>query len=144
MLVRQILKLKPDGTLHSIPPDATIAEAAEELSARRIGVLIVSSDGLHLDGILSERDIVRELGRRGSGCLADAVSTAMTRDVATCACSDDADSVLQRMNDGRFRHLPVIEDGAMIALISQGDVVKAQLSELSMEKAALQDMIMGH
>lgn len=144
MLVRQILRLKPDAAVHSIPPETTLAEAAEELSARRIGVLIVSGDGTTLDGILSERDIVRELGRRGVSCLDDRVSEVMTRDVATCVCGDDAEAVLQRMNDGRFRHLPVIEDGALIALISQGDVVKAQLSELSMEKAALQDMIMGH
>ncbi|MBC7154886.1 MAG: CBS domain-containing protein [Rhodobacteraceae bacterium] len=144
MLVSQILRSKPDGTVYSIPPDATLAKAAEELSARRIGVLIVSRDGTSLEGILSERDIVRELGQRGPSCLSDRVADVMTRDVATCLSSDDAEAVLQRMNDGRFRHLPVVEGGVLIALISQGDVVKARLSELHMEKAALQDMIMGH
>jgi CBS domain-containing protein len=144
MLVKQILKLKTNSAVHTIPADATLGEAAEELSARRIGVLVVSDDGRTVQGILSERDIVRELGRKGALCLADRVGDVMTRDIITCTCQEDGDTVLQRMNDGRFRHLPVMEDGVLLALLSQGDVVKAQLSELSMEKSALQDMIMGH
>jgi len=97
-----------------------------------------------LDGILSERDIVRELGKRGTGCLAEPVAGMMTKTLITCAPSDNADAVLGMMTKGRFRHLPVMESGAMIGLISIGDVVKARLSELSMEKDALEGMIMGH
>lgn len=144
MLVKQILSLKPDGAIHTISSDATLGEAAEKLSVHRIGVLVVSDDGTRVDGILSERDIVRELGRKGAVCLSDRVGDVMTREVATCSCHEDGDTVLERMNAGRFRHLPVVEDGGLLALLSQGDVVKAQLSELSMEKSALQDMIMGH
>lgn len=144
MLVRQILKLKANAEVHTISADATLGEAAKTLSERRIGVLVVSDDGRAVQGILSERDIVRELGRKGALCLDERVGDVMTREIVTCVCHEDGDTVLQRMNDGRFRHLPVIEDGVLLALLSQGDVVKAQLSELSMEKSALQDMIMGH
>ena len=93
---------------------------------------------------MSERDIVRELGRRGASCLADKVSDLMTKKLVGCARDDSTDAVLTKMTEGRFRHMPVLEGGEMVGLISIGDVVKARLSELSMEKEALQGMIMGH
>ena len=114
------------------------------LSEKRIGAVIISLDGEVAEGILSERDIVRELGKRGTGCLTDTVDDLMTRNLQSCTSSSTADQVLAQMTDGRFRHLPVIEDGKMIGLISIGDVVKARLSELSMERDALADMVMGH
>uniref|UniRef100_UPI0024921899 CBS domain-containing protein n=1 Tax=Litoreibacter halocynthiae TaxID=1242689 RepID=UPI0024921899 len=95
-------------------------------------------------GILSERDIVREIGKRGAGCLSETVDSMMTKKLVTCSKSDRADSILSTMTDGRFRHMPVIEDGEMVGLITLGDVVKARLSELAMEKDALEGMIMGH
>lgn len=144
MLVQQIVRGKSVKDIHTITPDMTLSDAAQELSVRRIGVLIVSEDGRTLAGILSERDIVRELGRRGPGCLSDTVAQVMTRDVLCCACADDVDAVLQKMSQGRFRHMPVIEKGEIVGMISQGDVVKAKLDELAMEKDALQGMIMGH
>ena len=143
MLVSQILKSKSDDGVVTVPPGTTVAQAAEMLSARRIGAVVISSDGKTLAGILSERDVVRELGRRGASCLTEAVEGIMTARVVTCRRDDRADDVLQTMTDGRFRHLPVVEDGQMIGLISIGDVVKARLSELSMEKAALEGMIKG-
>ena len=143
MLVSQILKSKSDDGVVTVPPGTTVAQAAEMLSARRIGAVVISSDGKILAGILSERDVVRELGRRGASCLTEAVEGIMTARVVTCRRDDRADDVLQTMTDGRFRHLPVVEDGQMIGLISIGDVVKARLSELSMEKAALEGMIKG-
>ena len=143
MLVSQILKSKASDKVLTIAPDATVAEAARILSERRIGSLVVSTDGRTLQGILSERDIVREMGARGVGCLTERVEEMMTRDVVTCSCNDMADDVLARMTQGRFRHLPVVEDGAMVGLLSIGDVVKARLSELSMEKDALEGMIKG-
>ena len=94
-------------------------------------------------GILSERDIVRELGKRGAACMADTVDV-MTRDVYGCAPGDNADIVLQTMTSKRFRHLPVMEDGRMVALISIGDVVAARLTELELEKNALTGMIAGY
>ena len=143
MLVSQILKSKSDDGVVTVPPGTTVAQAAEMLSSRRIGAVVISSDGKILAGILSERDVVRELGRRGASCLTEAVEGIMTARVVTCRRDDRADDVLQTMTDGRFRHLPVVEDGQMIGLISIGDVVKARLSELSMEKAALEGMIKG-
>jgi CBS domain-containing protein len=143
MLVRQILKSKGTDAVLTIRPDATVAEAARILSEKRIGCLVVSSDGARPDGILSERDIVREAGRRGPECFQDSVRSMMTGTVQTCGCDDLADAVLTQMTEGRFRHLPVMEDGRMIGLISIGDVVKARLSELAMEKDALEGMIAG-
>jgi CBS domain-containing protein len=142
--VSQILRVKTQTGVSTIKPGSTVAAAAELLSSMRIGALIVSSDGARPDGILSERDIVRELGRRGGACLNDRVEAMMTRNLVSCAPDDRADSVLQKMTDGRFRHMPVMKDGEMIGLISIGDVVKARLSELAMEKEALEGMIMGN
>ena len=143
MLVSQILKSKSDDRVVSVRPGTTVRQAAEMLSTRRIGALIISSDGKILTGILSERDVVREIGRLGAACLDETVEAIMTARVVTCRRDDRADDVLQTMTDGRFRHLPVVEDGIMVGLISIGDVVKARLSELSMEKDALEGMIKG-
>jgi CBS domain-containing protein len=144
MLVSQILKSKANDQVMTVLPQMTVAEAAAILSEKRIGTLIVSRDGQSADGILSERDIVREVGKRGAICLQDMVSTAMTPNPVSCTRQDTADGVLQTMTDGRFRHLPVVEGGRMVGLISIGDVVKARLAELSMEKSALEGMIMGN
>ena len=143
MHVRQILRFKGSDRVLTIRPDATVAEAAKVLSECRIGSLVVSADGRHLVGIISERDIVREMGRRGVGCFEERVEEMMTQKVETCVADDQAVEVLTKMTDGRFRHLPVVENGELIGLISIGDVVKARLSELSMEKDALEGMITG-
>lgn len=143
MLVQQILKSKSDDGVVTIPPGTSLAEAAGVLAARRIGAVVVSPDGKRVAGILSERDIVRELAAKGAGCLSETVDGVMTRDIVTCRRDDSSDSVLARMTKGRFRHLPVVEDQQMVGLISIGDVVKAQLSELAMEKEALEGMIKG-
>lgn len=146
MLVNQILKAKKGGTdgVVTIAPGATVRDAIEMLSARRIGALVVSDDGVSVKGILSERDIVRELGKRGTDCLVDTVEALMTRAIYGCAADDSADKVLETMTKGRFRHMPVMEGDRMIGLISIGDVVAARLSELQLEKDALTGMIMGH
>ncbi|KAF0171282.1 MAG: hypothetical protein FD162_3102 [Rhodobacteraceae bacterium] len=143
MLVSQILKLKSDDGVVTLPPGTPVARVAEVLSARRIGAVVISPDGKQLGGIVSERDIVREVGRRGSTCLTDTVESIMTAKVVTCTRADNTNDILQKMTDGRFRHVPVLEGGELIGLISIGDVVKARLSELSMEKDALEGMIKG-
>ncbi len=143
MLVQQILKSKPQGEVVTIAPGASLAEAAELLSSRKIGAVVVSPDGKAVAGILSERDIVRELGQRGASCMADSVDDIMTAEIMTCTRGDTTDAVLNSMTDGRFRHMPVMEDGEMVGLISIGDVVKAQINELSNEKQALEGMIRG-
>ena len=142
MHVRQILGLKGGSDVVTIERGSSIAEAARLLSEKRIGALVVVDGDAPL-GILSERDIVRELGQRGSTCLNDEVDALMTRKMVSCAPSETADEVLAKMTEGRFRHMPVMEDGRMTGLISIGDVVKARLSELSMENNALEDMIKG-
>ncbi|MDH5529738.1 MAG: CBS domain-containing protein [Paracoccaceae bacterium] len=144
MLVDQILKSKSDTGVVTIAPGMSIAAAAELLSSKRIGAVVVSKDGVSPLGILSERDIVRELGKRGTGCLTDQVDALMTRKLVSCAPNDLADAVLAKMTEGRFRHMPVMKGEQMVGLISIGDVVKARLSELAMEKEALTGMIMGN
>ena len=145
MLVHQILKAKANEGVMTVGPDATIAEAADILAEKRIGTVVVSEDGKAALGILSERDIVRELARSGSGCLTRSVSDYMTRNLVTCTAQSSTDEVLKKMTDGRFRHMPVVDDeGALTGLITLGDVVKARLTELAMEKDALEGMIMGH
>lgn len=143
MLVSQILKSKSDEGVVSVAPGTTLGTAAEVLSSRRIGAVIVSTDGKRVSGILSERDIVRELGRRGPSCLMDKVDTVMTAKIISCAREDRVHDVMQKMTDGRFRHMPVMEGDIMVGMISIGDVVKARLSELAMEKDALEGMIKG-
>lgn len=144
MLVHQILNAKSGKGVVTIPPGTTVAAAAELLSARKIGAIVVSVDGKVPAGILSERDIVRELGRRGPSCMSRPVDDMMTRTLVGCTRKDAADEVLTKMTEGRFRHMPVMEGDHMVGLISIGDVVKARLAELAMEKQALEGMIMGH
>lgn len=143
MLVQQVLKSKGDDGVVTVVPGTTVAMTAELLSTRRIGAVIVSPDGKRVAGILSERDIVRELGRRGADCLADLVEALMTTKLVTCHREDRIDDVMRRMTDGRFRHMPVMEGDEMVGLISIGDVVKWRLMELSAEKDALEGMIKG-
>lgn len=144
MLVSQILRSKASEEVLTIRPEATVADAARLLSERRIGSLVVSTDGRRALGIISERDIVREMGARGVGCFTEMVEEMMTRGVITCGLNDLADDVLSTMTRGRFRHLPVVENGEMVGLISIGDVVKARLSELAMERDALEGMVKGY
>ncbi|WP_334195354.1 CBS domain-containing protein [Pararhodobacter sp.] len=143
MLVSQILKSKDSGVI-TITPGATLHEVVELLSTRRIGAVVVSSDGKKVKGIISERDIVRELGRAGPACLDQKVDSVMTRAIYGCAPGDTTDSVLETMTTRRFRHMPVMEDNVMVGFISIGDVVAARLSELQMERDALTGMIMGN
>lgn len=144
MLVSQILKSKQLHDIVTVPPTMTVSEAARILSEKGIGTVVVSSSGDTADGILSERDIVREIGARGAGCLTHTVSTLMTSKLVTCSANDLADEVLKKMTEGRFRHMPVLDGEKLTGIISLGDVVKARLMELSMEKDALEGMIMGH
>jgi CBS domain-containing protein len=144
MLVKQILKSKGDVGVISVTPDTPVSEAASILAERRIGGLVVSADGKSADGILSERDIVRALAVRGASCLQETVSEMMTRKPLCCSQQDTSDAVLGRMTDGRFRHMPVVEDGALVGIVTIGDVVKARLDELALEKTALEGMIMGY
>lgn len=146
MLVKQILSLKSAklADIVTISPDKTVADAVALLAEKRIGAIVVSQDGKRPDGILSERDVVRELARDGRAVLGRSVSDLMTRDISTCGTAEDALTILERMSQGRFRHLPAVdEDGNMLGIISIGDAVSARLKELNAEKEALTGMIMG-
>lgn len=142
MLVQQILKSK-GGAVFTTQPDTLISDAAAILSREKIGVLIVSPGDGRVVGILSERDIVRSLGERGAACLSQTVESLMTRDLTYASLSDSGENIARQMSEGRFRHMPVLEDDKLIGIVSQGDVVKARLEELTMENESMQDMIMG-
>lgn len=144
MLVYQILKSKPDDAVVTVKSGSLVSEAAKILSDRKIGTVVISQTGKDAKGILSERDIVRAIANSGASCLMDKVDTYMTSKLVTCSRDESADNVLKMMTEGRFRHMPVVEAGDMVGLITIGDVVKARLSELAMEKDALEGMIMGH
>ncbi|WP_424833766.1 CBS domain-containing protein [Ruegeria sp.] len=145
MLVQAILQSKATDGVVTVTPSATVSEAAQILADKRIGTVVVSEDGGQTaTGILSERDIVRELAASGSGCLSKAVSDYMTRDLITASRQDSVQDILSQMTEGRFRHMPVVEEGQLVGIVTLGDVVKAQLAELAMEKDALEGMIMGH
>ncbi|MEM8823190.1 MAG: CBS domain-containing protein [Pseudomonadota bacterium] len=144
MTVARVLSHKAVSGVHTILPDATIADAVSELSERRIGALVVSADGKTPVGILSERDIVREMSREGGAILVKKVSDLMTKDVKTCICEDRAEDMLKAMTVGRFRHMPVMRDGTLVGVISLGDVVKTRLDEVKVERDAMEAMIAGH
>lgn len=143
MLVRQILAMKGGGKVETIASSTNVSDAVSQLSEKKIGALVVSDDGVLPLGILSERDIVRELGRRGGSVMSQTVSDLMTKNLISCVAEESADQVLTKMTEGRFRHMPVMDGDEMVGLISIGDVVKARLSQLSMEKDALEGMIRG-
>lgn len=145
MLVQQILGDKAVGGIVMLTSSDTLTDAARLMSEKRIGTVVVSDDGGKTPhGILSERDIVREIGASGPDCMTRTVGDVMTRNPKTCSPSDHSVKILSMMTEGRFRHMPVMQDGAMIGLVSIGDVVKGRLSELAAERDALQGMIMGY
>jgi CBS domain-containing protein len=143
MLIAQILAGKGRDVI-STRPEATIDEVAHLLNDKRIGAVVVLDAGRQLCGIISERDLARGLARHGAALLRMQVADLMTRDVVTCAPEDDLQTLMQRMTEGRFRHLPVVKDGSLSGIISIGDVVKHRLQELEVETHMLQDYIHGN
>lgn len=143
MNVKKIIGDKAVQAVETISEQETLSAAVAILAERKIGALIVSDGAGGVGGIISERDIVRRLAVDGADCLATPVSAAMTKKVSACDPADSAVSILQRMTDGRFRHMPVVEGGQLIGVISIGDVVKARMSEIEMENQAMEDMIKG-
>ncbi|SDR94073.1 CBS domain-containing protein [Bradyrhizobium canariense] len=139
MTVRTILDSK-GHQIQSVEPDARLAAAIKILGERKIGALLVMDKG-RLEGILSERDIVRVLGDRGAAVLDEPVSAVMTRKVISCKQSDTVSAIMEMMTLGKFRHLPVVEDGRVVGLISIGDIVKQRVQEYENEQAALRDYI---
>jgi CBS domain-containing protein len=139
MTVCAILSAKGHQVV-SVEPDVKLATAVKLLSERRIGSVLVMS-GTRIDGILSERDVVRALDQRGAGALDEPVSAAMTRKVVSCRLSDTVTYLMEVMTSERFRHLPVVEDDRLVGLVSIGDVVKLRVQEYEAEQEALRDYI---
>jgi CBS domain-containing protein len=139
MTVRAILDSKGHH-VQSVEPDAKLSAAIKLLGERKIGAVLVMNGG-RIEGILSERDIVRVLGERGAGVLDEPVSAVMTRKVVSCRSADTVAAIMEMMTLGKFRHLPVLEGEKVVGLISIGDVVKWRVGEYEMEQEALREYI---
>jgi CBS domain-containing protein len=139
MTVRSILNTKGHQIV-SVEPDVKLSAAIKLLGEKKIGAVLVMNQ-TRVEGILSERDIVRVLGDRGAGVLEEPVSSVMTRKVVSCKETDTVAEIMETMTTGKFRHLPVIDNGRVVGLISIGDIVKWRVREYETEQEALRDYI---
>jgi CBS domain-containing protein len=140
MLISHILLAK-GAKVHTLPGEASLREAAQALAANRVGAVVVVNEKGGPIGVLSERDIVREVGRRGADALAAPVSAAMSTTVITAEPNETVDEGLGRMTDRRIRHLPVVIDGRLAGIVSIGDLVKARIEAVEQDAAALREYI---
>lgn len=143
MLIAHVLRDK-GAIVHTLTVEATLHHAAQELNVRKVGALIVVDLEGELVGVISERDVVREVARRGADAMQDKVSAVMTRKVITAGMDETIDECLERMTDRRIRHLPVIEAGKLVGIISIGDLVKHRIAAVEAEAAAMQAYITTH
>jgi CBS domain-containing protein len=140
MIVKSIL-IGKQGNVATIEPTADLAAAIKLLAERRIGAVVILGADHRIVGILSERDIVRAIAELGPTALHESVGQIMTRDVKTCSEGDTIESLMDRMTTGKFRHMPVVEQGQLVGIVSIGDVVKNRVEEIEGEAAALRDYI---
>jgi CBS domain-containing protein len=140
MIVKSIIEIKGRDVV-TMEPGASLDTAAKMLAERRIGAVIVLGADARVVGILSERDIVRALAERGTGAMNEPLSQVMTRKVVTCTLDETIHSIMERMTAGKFRHLPVMEQGHLVGIISIGDVVKHRIVEIEQESDALKNYI---
>jgi CBS domain-containing protein len=136
VIIGQILKSKGRGVM-TASPDDSIQEIAMRLASRKIGAIVVVGEGGKVIGIISERDIIRLIAEHGAGALAMPARDGMTREVVSCTRESTLDEIMETMTKGRFRHIPVIEDGALVGIISIGDVVKHHTAEVELEVTAM-------
>ena len=134
MRIEDVIRNKGDRTVATIEPTATVAELVRVLVEKRIGALVVSADGEHIDGIVSERDIIRGLAERGGAVVEALVSDLMTADVHTADPDGEVEDVAHSMTIHRIRHMPVPVEGRMVGLVSIGDVVKHRIDQLTDER----------
>ncbi|EWY37719.1 histidine kinase [Skermanella stibiiresistens SB22] len=142
MHVAAVIKRK-GSTVISITPERTIAEAANLLTENRIGAVLVLDGGEGIRGIISERDIVNALSKHGATAMSRRVEEVMTREVKHCSPNDTIAEVMTVMTKRRFRHLPVVDDGKLLGMISIGDVVKQRLDETELEVETLRGYVTG-
>jgi CBS domain-containing protein len=140
MRVSDVIRGK-GSTVVTVEPDSDVRTLLSVLADHGIGAVVVSSDGSAVDGIVSERDIVRALAERGAAIISDPVRNIMTAAVTTCSMDTHVDELMTMMTQGRFRHLPVVVDGHLAGLVSIGDIVKSRVGELEQEREALSKYI---
>jgi CBS domain-containing protein len=126
----------------SVEPNATLSSVVALLAERRIGAVLILGVDRRIAGIISERDIVRALAERGAAALDEPVSRIMTRQVSTATEGETISSIMERMTAGKFRHIPVVDQGRVVGIISIGDVVKHRLQEMEHDSAAMHDYIL--
>jgi len=127
----------------TIEPSASVADAARLLAEKRIGAALVLGADQRIAGILSERDIVRALAAHGAAALDESISQTMTRKVETCTIRETVTNIMERMTIGKFRHMPVVEQGRVVGIVSIGDIVKHRVQEMERESAAMRDYIVS-
>lgn len=140
MLVSTLLQHK-GADVATIAPDATVAELVGQLARLGIGALVVSSDGTHIEGIVSERDVVRAMVTYRGDLGEEPVSAIMSRSVHTCAPDEDVDRLMATMTEHRIRHVPVVTAGELSGIVSIGDVVKSRIDELERHRRELEEYI---
>ncbi len=140
MTVKAILDAK-GRDVTTVSPDITLGDAARLLGEKRIGAVVVTADGKKIVGILSERDIVRQIGINGAAALEEFVSSAMTAKVRTCQDGHTVNQVMEIMTKSRFRHLPVERDGKLAGIVSIGDVVKQRIEDVEREADEIRQYI---
>jgi CBS domain-containing protein len=138
MNIAQILKSK-GRAVATARPNATLSEVIAKLAQKKIGAIVMVGDNGELVGILSERDVIRQLAERGEAALNEPASKSMTSSVISCHESSTLEEMMELMTQGRFRHVPVIEDGALVGIVSIGDIVKHHVAEVEMEVTAMRD-----
>lgn len=134
MKIEDVIRSKGDTSVVTIAPTATVSELVQTLTGKRIGALVVSADGEHIDGIVSERDIVRGLADLGRNVMDATVADLMTADVFTAEPTGTVEDAAHSMTVHRIRHMPVLVDGHMVGLVSIGDVVKHRIDQLTDER----------
>ena len=142
MRISDLLRVKGTQVV-TVPPDTTVQRLVTVLAEHRIGAVVVSGDGASVDGIVSERDIVRALALRGTAVMSEQVTAIYTADVHTVTPDTELDDVARMMTERRVRHAPVTVNGGLRGIVSIGDVVKSRIGELETERAALTDYISG-
>jgi CBS domain-containing protein len=142
MRISEVLAGKRAHDVFTVRPDARVRELVEELARHNVGALIVSADGSTVDGIVSERDVVRRLAD-ADDVLGAPVSSIMSAPVRTCRGADSIDEVMALMTERRFRHVPVVDDGRLTGIVSIGDVVKSRMSALEFERDQLDSYVHG-
>jgi len=144
MIISHVLSSKAKKTLITIKDQDLISDAAKLLTDHKIGALPVTNNGKKVEGILSERDIVKEIAITGISALNLKIKDVMTKTVSTCTAMDTIKTVIEKMNKGRFRHMPVLENGEMVGFISISDLVLAHLNEIEYENAAMRGSVTGN